>query len=392
MARTPRPRWPARSPVARHYAYFASLSLAASLLFHLCGPTGYVDGLFLVVSALTSTGLATVPVSALSAAQQGVLCALMVLGSAIWVSFWMLVRRREAAVPGRGRGLGAGAAWGKEKADLERVVEGEAVGLGSGASVFKGGLVATHHGHQAGGIPHRRPSLSAAPGASHPEERYAAALLSRLLPLYALLWLLGASHVLARHLGASRWAGLFLATSAFTNCGMALGDDNLEPFQRSYVVLALAGSLVLAGNTAFPAFLRLMLWCVRGLTPRRVLGRQKAALAFVLRFPRRVYTHLFPARQTWWLVGMLVATTGVDWVAFEVMSLGNPALGGIPAGPRILDGLFQAICEFLPFPPGRWREDGGARDRTNGNKRSAARASTSSPSRSSTRASASSTW
>lgn len=344
MVRT-RPARPT-SPVTLHYAYFLTLSLLASLLFHALGTTRPVDTLFLVVSALTSTGLTTAPLSTLTGPQQAVLCALMVLGSAIWVSFVMLVRRKRAEAPGRRRGYSA-AAW-KEKADPGVVVEGEAVGLGSGASVSNGGVVATHHGHQ---VPPRRPSLSLAPDAPHPEESHAVTLLSRLVPLYALLWLLGASQFLAAPLRA-RWPALFLATSAFANCGMALHDDNLEPFQQSYAALLLTGGLILAGNTAFPAFLRLMLWCVRGLTPRRLFGRQKSALAFVLRFPRRVYTHLFPARQTWWLVGMLVATTGVDWVAFEVMSLGNPALEGIPFVTRIPDGLFQAICESPFFQAG----------------------------------------
>lgn len=368
-------RWAAlraRDPVRLHYAYFTTLALLASLVFYLCGDrplgedgterarAGYVDGLFLVVSALTSTGLTTLPLSRVSGAQQAVLCLLMVLGSAIWVSFWMLLfrRRREAELPKRERGYSV--TWGKEKVDPEPLVESESVAIKTGVSVFEGSVTSTGHAPLHAGselAPSRLSPSIAATDAPHPDEGYAITLLTRLVPLYAVLWLSVAAYIHAASVAAHlpdtheahpRWTALFLATSAFANCGMALTDDNLEPFQRSYVVLALTASLILAGNTAFPALLRLMLFCTRGLTPRRLLGRQKAALSFVLRFPRRVYTHLFPARQTWWLVVMLVVTTGVDWVAFEVMSVGNPALERIPLGPRILDGLFQAICEWLP--------------------------------------------
>ncbi|KAL2108480.1 hypothetical protein VUR80DRAFT_3757 [Thermomyces stellatus] len=361
-------RWAAhraREPVRLHYAYFTTLALVASLLFYVCGlgarpldehgterkGVGYVDALFLVVSALTNTGLTTVPLSRVSAVQQGLLCTLMILGSAIWVSFWMLVfRRGKEGAPSLERGYSA--TWGKEKVDPELPVETEAVAIKSGVSVFDGSV--THHAgpHPGNELAPRRSSHPAAPDAPHPEEGYATTLLARLVPVYALLWLSVAAcihaasvaaHLPDTHEAHPHWTAVFLATSAFTNCGMTLTDDNLEPFRHSYVVLALTASLILAGNTAFPAFLRLMVFCARGLAPRRMLGRQKSALSFVLRFPRRVYTHLFPARQTWWLVVMLAATTGVDWVAFEVMSVGNPALERIPLGPRVLDGLFQAI-------------------------------------------------
>ena len=380
-----------RTPVALHYAYFATLAAVFSLLFH-CYPStpqleadgtlqpraGVVDGVFLVVSALTGTGLTTVPLSRVSRAQQAILWLLMVLGSAIWVSFCMLLARRQR--DGGRREMrdsrdrryyhsAAAAAWGKEKAEPDAAVldTEEPVAVGSGASVFSGRVTPTpsssHHASPQTRTPPPLPRPDAA-DIPHPEEPYARKLLSRFIPLYVILWLAVATAVLppsiSQRLRPARdpyppltgyWTALFLATSSFTNCGMTLNDDNLEPFRGSYVVLTLTGSLVLAGNTAFPALLRLLLWCVRALSPRCLMGRQRSALSFVLRFPRTVYTHLFPARQTWWLVAMLGATILVDWVAFEVMSIGNPVLERIPFRARILDGLFQAICEYLPPAP-----------------------------------------
>ncbi len=69
----------------------------------------------------------------------------------------------------------------------------------------------------------------------------------------------------------------------------------------------------------------------------------KETLEYILKYPRRVYTNLFPSRQTYWLLFMLFVLNGTDWAAFEILNLGNPALEHIPLGSRIIDGLFQAL-------------------------------------------------
>jgi Trk-type K+ transport system membrane component len=70
----------------------------------------------------------------------------------------------------------------------------------------------------------------------------------------------------------------------------------------------------------------------------------KATLRFILAYPRRVYTNLFPSAPTWWLLFMLVVLNGVDWAAFELLNIGNAATSVIPTRFRVLDGLFQALA------------------------------------------------
>jgi Trk-type K+ transport system membrane component len=41
---------------------------------------------------------------------------------------------------------------------------------------------------------------------------------------------------------------------------------------------------------------------------------------------------------------MLIVLNGIDWVAFELLNLNNPATQSIPARYRLLDGLFQALA------------------------------------------------
>ncbi|KAK1569915.1 cation transport protein-domain-containing protein [Colletotrichum navitas] len=185
-------------------------------------------------------------------------------------------------------------------------------------------------------------------------------VLALLVPVYFFLWQilgclgLGAwmNHYMPDTAKANGinpwWLGIFNGVSAFNNSGMSLLDANLIPFQGAYYVLITMGLLILAGNTAYPLFLRLILWSSLRLlnlaTPQDAFTELKATLEFILKYPRRVYTNLFPSRPTWWLFFMLLCLNCVDWVAFEILNLGNPVIERIPTGFRVLDGLFQALA------------------------------------------------
>ena len=184
-------------------------------------------------------------------------------------------------------------------------------------------------------------------------------LLSYLVPLYFVLFqLLGAvgmgawmqinrPSVALRNGENSFWTGCFFAVSAFNNSGMALLDANAVALQTSYYGLLTLSLLILAGNTCFPPFLRLSVWTLKHCIPESAspkLKKWKTVLNFILEHPRRVYTNLFPARQTWWLVFSLFLLNGLDWIAFEILNIGNPALDHIAPRFRVLDGLFQAFA------------------------------------------------
>ncbi|KAB5566994.1 cation transport protein-domain-containing protein [Coniochaeta sp. 2T2.1] len=144
------------------------------------------------------------------------------------------------------------------------------------------------------------------------------------------------------------WLGIFNGVSAFNNSGMSLLDANMIPFEEAYFVLITMGLMILAGNTAYPIFLRMImagaLKMLQWTTKENDYYELKATFQFILKYPRRVYTNLFPARPTWWLLFMLVALNSVDWAAFELLNIGNPVIEDIPKGARVLDGLFQALA------------------------------------------------
>ena len=105
------------------------------------------------------------------------------------------------------------------------------------------------------------------------------------------------------------------------------------------------GLLILAGNTCYPVFLRLIIWTLYKLTPDNEFCREtRITLRFLLDHPRRCYTNLFPARHTWWLFATLITLNGTDWAAFEVLNIGNSTVTSLPRGARALDGLFQALA------------------------------------------------
>ena len=129
---------------------------------------------------------------------------------------------------------------------------------------------------------------------------------------------------------------------------MALLDANAVAIQNSYYPLLTLSLLILAGNTCFPPFLRLILWTMKKALPRSStlprMQKWRNVLVFILDHPRRVYTNLFPAAQTWWLVLSLICLNGADWIFFEVLNIGNPVTDAIPPRYRVLDGMFQAFA------------------------------------------------
>ncbi|KAH9885178.1 TrkH-domain-containing protein [Xylariomycetidae sp. FL2044] len=143
------------------------------------------------------------------------------------------------------------------------------------------------------------------------------------------------------------WAGTFLAVSAYNNAGLTLLDAGFLPFQDSYFLLTVVSILSLAGPATFPAFMRLMIWLISCLLNLRSKDQEygvwKEAIDFTLKFPRRVYTSLFPAKDTWLFVATFGGFVIADWFLILILSIGNPTLEAIPLGQRIFDALFQGI-------------------------------------------------
>ncbi|EME46044.1 hypothetical protein DOTSEDRAFT_70137 [Dothistroma septosporum NZE10] len=144
------------------------------------------------------------------------------------------------------------------------------------------------------------------------------------------------------------WVGAFNAVSAFNNSGMSLLDANMTAFQTGDYILLTMGFLILAGNTCYPIFLRLIIWVMWKLVTRFTESQpwqeHARTLQFLLDHPRRCYTNLFPRRHTYWLLASVVILNGIDWAGFEILNIGNEYIEILPVGVRVIDGLFQAVA------------------------------------------------
>jgi potassium uptake Trk family protein len=138
------------------------------------------------------------------------------------------------------------------------------------------------------------------------------------------------------------WFWFFQITSAYSNTGLSLIDTSMIQLNDQYMMLIPMAFMILAGNTAFPILLRLFVWLLSLMVPRK--SRSYETLRFLLDHPRRCFIYLFPSAQTWFLLMVLVVLNSFDWIMFEILDLKNPTLDAFQTGVRVFDGLFQSIA------------------------------------------------
>ncbi|OZJ03743.1 hypothetical protein BZG36_03065 [Bifiguratus adelaidae] len=137
------------------------------------------------------------------------------------------------------------------------------------------------------------------------------------------------------------WFSFFTAVSSFNNAGMSPVDTSMVPFQKDIALLMMSAFLIIIGNTAFAILLRAIIWALYHLTPEsREIHKQ--TLRFLLDHPRRCFTLLFPARQTFWLFLVLIALTLFEWFCIIVLDLNNATLTDLPWVYRVFASLFQS--------------------------------------------------
>ncbi|MCJ1437442.1 hypothetical protein MMC27_006829 [Xylographa pallens] len=140
---------------------------------------------------------------------------------------------------------------------------------------------------------------------------------------------------------SSGWWATSVVISAFGNCGLDVLNENMIPFQAFYLVLIVTGTAILAGNTFFPIFLRVVIWAMSKMVSRK--SRLHHTLMFLLHHPRRCFFMLFPATNTWWLAAIQGSMHLGLWVFWIILQINLATVWSIPAGPRTISGLFQGL-------------------------------------------------
>jgi hypothetical protein len=191
-------------------------------------------------------------------------------------------------------------------------------------------------------------------------EYRAIVFLTRLVPFYYLFYVIGFGFVIRIYVAVSSYAqqvlqtsngnpvnpwlfSFFLSMSSFNNLGMSLINSSMVPFQSAPFLLLVNIVLILAGNTAYAIFLRVIIWTMYKLTPRTYVMKRET-LRYLLDHPRRCYTTLFPATHTKWLLIVLIWITATEFVSFVGLNYWLPVLKQLDWGVRILDGLFQSAA------------------------------------------------
>ncbi|KAI0671153.1 TrkH-domain-containing protein [Trametes maxima] len=145
------------------------------------------------------------------------------------------------------------------------------------------------------------------------------------------------------------WFSAFQIVGAWANTGMSLVDQNMVPFQTAYPMIIFVIICVLAGNTCLPIFLRLFIWLMTKLPGR---SRTKESLHFLLDHPRRCTIYMFPSRQTWLLLGLMMALNLTNLLGYLVLDIGNPVTESLPFGIKFVDALLDAAaCRNAGYQP-----------------------------------------
>lgn len=452
-----RPYMPPVNFITMHYTYFGLLGLLVSIIFWGASrpsqSISFIDSLFLVISAFTTSGLNTINISQLSTGQQVILTIMMILGSPVWVSLFtiwfrthvfekrfedivQMERKKRAKTMGTVIGM-TGAMFGtpvlssfrqtarrrdqpvthSQRADadafhlsprrtsqeqnkdleapksprhhLNTIREGQALSAATATSVeprspasFANRRRPVDQGDgQRGNISEgfdfttflRENKKSVGRNGQFFDltdeqreylggvEYRALKILFNIVAIYFVLWQVLGAITLGAWLSVHStsitdvnsqnawWSGIFLCISSFNNAGMTLLDAGISAFANDAFVLTVVTLLSLAGNAAYPAFIRATVYFT-GFIIKYVVDEDdypvwKEAFDFILKYPRRLYTMMFPAKANWVFVGIFSSIAILDWVLLVVLSIGNSVLSIYSVGKQVGLALFQAFSK-----------------------------------------------
>jgi len=135
------------------------------------------------------------------------------------------------------------------------------------------------------------------------------------------------------------WKALYMTISAFQNNGLTLYEDSVTSMSRDFFPLIIIMILILCGNTALPICVRCWTYIARACSR----PTDRPAYDFLLKNPRRCYTHMFPSHNTVWLACMVVGLTGVLTSVILWQDRTSPTLSEHTDSAAVVNSLFQAV-------------------------------------------------
>ncbi|KAL7716156.1 Sodium transporter [Entamoeba marina] len=133
------------------------------------------------------------------------------------------------------------------------------------------------------------------------------------------------------------WFSVYHANSAFGNAGLSLFTNNLVNFQQNPPFLLTTAILIFLGNTAYPIVLRGITFVLKIIFQRT---RHNKTFQYILKYPRRCTTHIFPTKPTGWLIAMFILILSFEFIAETALDFSR--FKNIPIGHRIVCIFFQS--------------------------------------------------
>ncbi|KNE72042.1 hypothetical protein AMAG_15984 [Allomyces macrogynus ATCC 38327] len=334
-----------------HVLFLAILALvgAIALVAINWGSMAFIDALFLAMSSVTVTGLTTFDFATVNPGTTIVCYILMSFGSTIVLSIPPVILRRflyrqnedPAKAADGGRRQHRTAMLGGTVSRTFMSFAGSQFSLGLESTV-DGGDVGGEHG--AGG--HHIKSRTEYDAAGMLLSIYLAYIIGVqamgviLLGAHAAWNLDMRALIVAQGLNPWAWA-VFHTSSCFYNVGLSLLPNSLSLLQYDNYVLVISCLLLAVGNCLFPVMLR---WIIVALHRYGGLrGRPRRALRFLIRNPRRASIHLFPDKETWFLLLTWVAILFFQVIGLLVFDFHNPNFAALTQLKRVGLFVFQSV-------------------------------------------------
>ncbi|XP_039131964.1 cation transporter HKT8-like isoform X1 [Dioscorea cayenensis subsp. rotundata] len=131
---------------------------------------------------------------------------------------------------------------------------------------------------------------------------------------------------------------IFSVVSSFTNCGFIPTNENMIVFKKYSGFLLMIITLVLTGNTLFPACLSFLIWILERITRREEFG-------YILKDKTNgVFAHLFPGLHSVLMLALTVAGfIVIQMILFCCMEWSSEGLEGLNAYQKLVGALFQSV-------------------------------------------------
>ncbi|XP_073106977.1 cation transporter HKT1;5-like [Elaeis guineensis] len=130
---------------------------------------------------------------------------------------------------------------------------------------------------------------------------------------------------------------IFTTVSSFTNCGFIPTNENMMVFKNGSGLLLLIIVQILAGNTMFPSFLRLVILVFEKHSNRLEFD-------FMAKNQREIgFDHLLPGRRAVLLALTVLGFVMVQLILFCCLEWRSEGLDGLSPYRKILASLFQSV-------------------------------------------------